>query len=188
MNFSFLDISIKSPHDLFSWNRIKSTLLLGLYIFSRSILIFLGSIFLIFFIWVILQVFPNIQSQLWSMWTYKEVEILISYLLSSILYYRFLYIKRYKSFEPFLYKNQKPQFWSWFFWKRNLIFTSISNIIHYVIATPTQLTSVEDHMHLFHEILLHEIIFYGIVFYGIVFFISHLCLHCGFWGVSYEAK
>ncbi len=54
MNFSLLDISIKSPKDLFSWNRIKSMLLLEWYVLWRLALTVLG-IFIILIGLVILD-------------------------------------------------------------------------------------------------------------------------------------
>ncbi|QOL19759.1 hypothetical protein CPBP_00527 [Candidatus Bodocaedibacter vickermanii] len=167
MNFSFLDISVKSPQDLYSWNRIKSTLLVNWYSFWRLILLVLV-VLIIFFGTVIILDYPMEAIDLYMNTPWFEVlSIVVSTYITSIFTYGSLYKKNYISFNLTFDTPKPPQFWSWYFWKRNLLFACATIL-------PGKLLEVN---------MLTESIFYGTSL-----LISHFCLHCGFWGIGYEPK
>lgn len=170
MNFSFLDISVKSPQDLNSWNRIKSTLLLEWYSFWRLALTVLG-IFIVLIGVVILdgseETIDNLALYIENLW-FEHISILLITLISSIFTYNSLYRKNYYSFKLALNNISKPQFWSGYFWKRYILYSCIT-LFPYPFIKETNMLMES-------------------IFYGTSLLISHFCLHCGFWGVSYEPK
>lgn len=175
MNFSFLGISIKSPNDLFSWHRIKSTLLLNWYVFWRLALIYLSVIVLVIGL-VILddseQTIDNVDLYMEHPW-YNHISTLLITLISSIFTNNSLYRKNYHSFILDLNYISKPQFWSGYFWKRYILLTIVMELF----------------IHLLEKNIPNEsILFAGIILYAAEMSISHLCLHSGFWGVKYELK
>lgn len=165
MNFSFLGISIKSPNDLFSWHRIKSTLLLNWYVFWRLALIYLSVIVLV--IGLVIFGYPAESIMIYGKNPWLQfLWILLLTLTIFFLSYKALYSKSYRSFILTLNESASPRFWSWYFWKRNILLNIA--ILPYVF--------VERNM---------SSIF---ICYGLSLLISHICLHCGFWGVTHQPK
>jgi hypothetical protein len=171
MNFSFLDIAIKSPQDLYSWNRIKSTLLLNWYSTWRSVLIILGAIGSFSFIFAIILTLQGYSQetilQLLNTDLSQTIQIVCSCFVTAWYSYKALYVKRYKTFSLLLNGNQKPQFFSGYIWKRFAIFLLISYLPYLALGITT---------------LGHIVV----IFVSIL--VSHFLLHSGFWGVIYEAK
>lgn len=171
MNVSFLGISIKSPHDLYSWNRIKCTLLLNWYTLWRYILIVLGVILLpltILTVILLLQGYTNESiNQLFRSPLPQTIQVVFLGFIGAWISYKALFCKRFKTFGLSLKENQKPQFFSWYFGKRYAVFLLICHLPYLALGINT----------------LGHIV--GLAF---SLFVSHTLLHSGFWGVTYKPK
>jgi hypothetical protein len=167
MNFSFFDISVKSPNDLYSWSRIKSTLLMNWYVLWRLMLLVLVVLILFFGI-VIIQDYPIEAINLYMEHSWFEfASILLSTFITSMFTYNSLYRKNYSSFHLHFEGVKKPQFWSAYFWKRYILFTCATVLPYRLIETNLSV-----------EIILN----------GVSLLISHISLHSGFWGVTHQSK
>lgn len=165
MNFSFLDISIKFPHDLFSWNRIKSTFLVSWYVLWRLALIYFSVIVMVIGLLISGFSAESIIMHVKSLWLKLLWGLLIT-LAISFLNHKALYGKSYRSFKLTLNESPSPRFYSGYFWKRNILLN--------IPAIPC--VFIEKYT---------PVIF---IFYGALILISHICLHSGFWGVTTESK
>jgi hypothetical protein len=171
MNVSFLGISIKSPHDLYSWNRIKGTLLVNWYTSWRYILIVLGVILLpltILTIILLLQGYTQESiNQLFRAPLSQTILVVFLGFIGARISYKALFCKRFKTFTLLLKENQKPQFLSWYVVKRYAIFLLICYLPYLALG----ITTMSHYVVLSFSLLT-----------------SHICLHCGFWGVRFEPK